>query len=232
MHLTGGGVVIEEVRHPVIGEGRLRVSLPHSNPYGLDAGRQGLFVSLFEGDLVQVHPGGDTLSRIPLGYGLTHVVAAQGAVWVSSPQEGEVWRVEAHGDDSNAAATVLRRTGNRSCPQGSDSSPSAIWIADPCAGLVWLLDPRDGEVLGKVSDVGERPVDVDVSRGWAWIMSMRDRVVTAVDAKKLTTVGRGKAGKGALTILSQGHQAWVTNTENHSLTYLWTEGDPINGEAE
>ncbi|MGH2736212.1 MAG: hypothetical protein ACRDKZ_11570 [Actinomycetota bacterium] len=199
------------------GEVVQRMTFPEASPYGIDAGPKGIFAALFQGELVRIHPGGDSTARIRLGYGLTQVLVARRVVWVSQPQRGNVWRVVVHRDDMNAAATELQRA---SCPQGLDSSRNAIWVADPCAGRVWLLDPRSGAITDAIRDVGKKPVDVDVTGNLVWIVSLRDEVVSVIDLDSRAVLEQGKAGAGALAIAARGHHAWVANTEDYSLTHL------------
>lgn len=203
----GGGIVQE-------------FGFPRQSPYGIDSGPKGIYVALFQGQLVRLHPGGDATSSAPLGRGLTQVLVAQGKVWVSQPGRGNVWNVEFHDDDTSAARTELRYEAERSCPQGLDSSERYVWVADPCARRVWLLDPADGRVGDAIDGVGRRPVDVAIGDGLAWVVSSRDAVVSVIDLETLVVLGRAEAGDGATAIAASGGHAWVANSEDGSLTHL------------
>lgn len=188
------------------------------SPYGIDVGGKGLFVALFQGRLLRFTPHG--ISNVPLRPGLTQVLVAHGKVWVSNPQRGKVWRVVFHGsDDTNAAATDLRGYPKRTCPQGLESTRDAMWIADPCAKKVWLLDPRSGEVIDAIEGLG-RPVDIDIHTGRAWIVSFSDSVVTVLDVTTHDVLAQAKAGARAVAVEAHGREAWVANHEDYSLTHL------------
>lgn len=188
------------------------------SPYGIDAGGKGIFVALFQGDLLRITSHG--ISSIPLSYGLTQVLVAHGKVWVSSPQRGKVWRVVINGiDDTSSAATDLRGYPKRTCPQGLEASATAVWVADPCARKVWLLDPITGKVVDEIESLG-RPIDIDIDSGRAWIVSFRDDLVTVVDLATLDVLAQAKAGEGATAIAVNGREAWVANHEDYSLTHF------------
>lgn len=204
---------------PDNGEIVQRISFPHASPYGIEAAPNGIFAALFHGELVRMHPGGDATARISLGYGLTQLLVAHNKVWVSSPQRGKVWSVAVKGEGT-AAATKLRRIDQSSCPQGLDSTRAAVWVADPCAGRVWLLDPGTGKVEDEIGNLGHKPLDIDISKKLAWVVSFRDDVVSVLDADSLELLGRGKAGPGASAVAAHGRDAWVTNSEDYSLTHM------------
>lgn len=200
------------------GEAVERLVFPDQSPYGIDAGGKGIFVALFQGDLLRMTSHGT--SSIPLSNGLTQVLVAHGKAWVSSPQSAKVWRVVTHGrDDTGAAATELKSMAKKTCPQGLDSSQTAIWVADPCAHKVWLLDPRSGEVMDVIEGLG-KPIDVDVTGTRAWIVSFRDNLVSVVDVDSFQILAQGRAGHGATAIAAHGREAWVANHEGYSLTHL------------
>lgn len=64
--------------------------------------------------------------------------------------------------------------GGRSCPQGSAASEESILVADLCAQNVWALDPRDGAIVGAISEAGRKPVDVGDGDGLIHVVSMPD----------------------------------------------------------
>jgi DNA-binding beta-propeller fold protein YncE len=191
---------------------------PNRSPYGIDAGGKGLFVALFHGDLLRITEHGT--SSVPLSGGLTQVLVAHGKVWVSAPQTGKVWRAAFNGrDDTSAAATDLRSYPKRTCPQGLEASRKALWVADPCAKKVWLLDPQGGEVVDQITDLG-KPIDISIHSGLAWIVSFRDNLVTVLSEETLNIVAQSHAGEGAIAITAHGREAWVANHEDYSLTHL------------
>jgi len=198
-----------------------RLEFPDQSPYGIDAGGKGIFVALFQGDLLRIDPAGNVMSSIPLSDGLTQVLVAHGNVWVSSPQSGKVWQVEVTSrDDTSAAATDFRREPKRTCPQGLESSKRAIWVADPCARKVRLLDPESGQMFDALENVGRRPVDIDIDSGFVWIVSFWDDLVTVLDVDTLEVVAQGYAGRRASAVAAHGREAWVANHEGYALTHF------------
>ena len=213
-----GSVVSFDVR---TGERVERIQLPQRSPYGVDARSDAIYVALFQGTLLRLDRDGNTIGSAPLSYGLTEVLVAHGRVWVSSPQRGKVWWVEFNTrDDTSAAATDFRSEPKQSCPQGLESTTAAIWVADPCARKVRLLDPETGEQLDVLEDVGRRPIDIDIADGFAWIVSFNDDLVSVVDLETLEVVAQGRGGRRSVAIAAHGREAWVANHEGYSLTHL------------
>lgn len=202
------------------GERTNRLVFENRSPYGIDTGKKHIFMAPFQGDLLRISQEGEVTSRVPLKDGLTQVLAAHGKVWVSSPQRGFVWQVEFSGiDDTSAGATELRTEVKRSCPQGLASTPTKIWVADPCARMIWLLDPRYGEIVGRIEGLG-KPIDIAMSRGKAWVVSFRDNRVTVLDVRTSEVLAEGLGGEGATAIAAHGRDAWVANHEDNSVTHL------------
>ncbi len=213
-----GSVVAFDVKS---GERVERLEFPDRSPYGIDAGAKDIFVALFQGDLLRITPHGNVISSIPLSDGLTEVLVAHGMVWVASPQSGKVWRVEVQSRlDTDPAATDFRSEPKRTCPQGLDSTKSAIWVADPCARKVRLLDPETGQMTDVLENVGRRPVDIDIAGRFAWIVSFTDNLVSVVDLDTFEVVAQARAGRRASRIVAHGREAWVANHEGYSLTHL------------
>lgn len=203
------------------GERVERLEFPDRSPNGIDAGRGHIFVALSQGDLLRINADGHATSSVPLSDGLSEVLVAHGKVWVSASQSGKVWRVEFHGqDDTSAAASDFRAEPKRTCPQGLDHSNSAIWVADPCARKVRLLDPATGEMTDALENVGRRPIDVDIAGRFAWIVSFTDNLVSVVDLDTFDVVAQTRAGRRASRIVAHGREAWVANHEGYSLTHL------------
>lgn len=198
------------------------VEFPGQTPYGVDVGPQGVFTALSQGHLVWLAPGAEDYTLIPLANGLTEVLVAHGAVWVSQPggQNPRVWRVTVSSDDSNAAPILLKPQGRRSCPQGLAATGDAVWVADPCARVLWKLD-RSGNKIGRINRVGNKPVDVAAGPRFLFVSSFRgDRLVTLIDRRTENVVANVQVGPGPSAIAAQGTGAWVANSEARSLTRI------------
>ena len=217
-----------EDRHPVAevivldpesGDVVRNVRLPGDSPYGIDHAQGGVFVALHDGGLLRIDPRDESTERVRLGNGVTQVLATDEAVWVSQPQAGVVWRVTFESDEPKAEPIALGERG-RSCPQGSAASEESILVADPCAGNVWKLDPRDGAIGGAISGAGRKPVDVAVGDGLIYVVSTGDDRVTVFDESTLEEVGRSQAGEGASSVAAGSGVAWVANLDDSSLTRI------------
>lgn len=195
------------------------VRLPGDSPYGIDHAKGDVFVALHDGELLRIDPRDASTERVQLGEGVTQVLATNEAVWVSQPQAGVVWRATFESDEPTAEAIPLGEGGG-SCPQGSAASEEWILVADPCAGNVWRLNPRDGAVVGAISDAGRKPVDVAVGDGLIYVVSMQDDRVTVFDESTLEEVGGSQAGEGAISVAAGSGVAWVANLDDSSLTRI------------
>lgn len=199
-----------------------RAVFPSQSPYGVDAGRGGIFVALDDGDLARLHPGGDEEDRVALASGLGDVLVAHGAVWVSQTQgdNPKVWRVTLDDAGSNATPFLLTPQGKGSCPGGLAATPDAVWVADPCAAVLWKLDPSGG-VLGRIDNVGRKPVDVAAGPRFLFVSSFRgDELVTLIDRRTEKVVAQVEAGEGPGAIVADRNGAWVANSEGRSLTHI------------
>lgn len=201
------------------------VRLPGDSPYGIDHAQGGVFVALHDGELLRIDPRDESTDRVRLGNGVTQVLATDEAVWVSQPQAGVVWRATFDSEEPKAKAIRLGE-GGRSCPQGSSASEEWILVADPCAGNVWKLDPRDGAIVGTISDAGRKPVDVAVGEGLVYVVSTGDDRVTVFDESTLEQVGSSQTGEGASSVAVGSGVAWVANLEDSSLTRIEVRKSP------
>lgn len=202
------------------GEVVQHLEFPGESPYGITVRGRDVFIALAHGDLVRPDPEKNAEMRIALATGLTDVMAAHGAVWVSQPggQNPKVWRVTVEGDDRNAAPILLTPQGRGSCPQGLAATAEAVWVADPCAGALWQLDPS-GRIIDRIAGVGRKPVDVAAGRGFLFVSSFRgDELVTVIDRRAKEVVARVEAGPWPSSIAADGDEAWVANSEGTSLT--------------
>lgn len=196
------------------------IPLPGDSPYGIDHSRRGVFVALHDGELLRIDQRGEPTTRTRLGDRLTQVLATREAVWVSQPAAGVVWRVELERGQFVKRAVSFGGPGSRSCPQGSDAGKQMIFVADPCAGNLWLLDPHTGEITGAVSRAGRRPVDVAVDDGLVYVVCMADDEVTVLEEATRDEVATARAGQGAISVVAVSGVAWVANMDDSTLTRI------------
>ena len=204
------------------GEVVQHLEFPRETPYGVAARGGELFIAFAQGDLVRPDPANNAEMRIALGTGLTDVLIAHGAVWVSQPggQNPRVWRVTVSDDGSNAAPFLLTPQGKGSCPQGLAATADALWVADPCAAALWKLDPS-GNTVGRIDNVGKKPADVAAGPHFLFVSSFRgDEIVTIIDRSTEKVVDQVEVGEGPSSIVADGQGAWVANSEGTSLTHI------------
>lgn len=199
------------------------IRLPGQSPHAIDADTKGIFVSLYQGSLLRIHPGGDATSRVQLAQGITHLLVAHQAVWVSEPNSGNLWKVVLGPESEQVRKISLTEWTTRSCPQGSDSTRQHILLADPCAGKVWLVDPHTGAIVDEVRGVGQRPLDVAVGGGLIYVLSSPDSKVTVVDVGTGRVLGKVTAGERAVSVAAGSSTAWVANSGEETLTQVWVE---------
>ena len=208
------------------GEVVRRLEFPDESPYGIAVGGQGVFVALAQsGDLLRLDPANGMQTRVALEEGLSNVVVAHGAAWVTQPGGAKLWRVALSRDESNIQEIRPAPEGVQSCPGGLAATDDAVWVADACAAVLWQLD-ASGKVMRRINGVGDKPADVAAGPRFLFVSSFRgDPLVTLIDRRTNQVVTQVKAGEGPNSMVADGEGAWVANSEGRSLTRIMP-GDP------
>ncbi len=98
--------------------------------------------------VARVSEAGRVTSRVPVvSTELDGLAAGAGAVWVTAPQDGLLWRIT---PDSSQSIPV--GAGARGVAVGGGS----VWVANAARGTVSRIDPRSNDVT-KVVRVGNAP---------------------------------------------------------------------------
>ena len=85
-----------------------------------------------------------------------------GSVWVTSMQQGTVWRLEPFTGLIQQVIAVGR------APFGLAVGADSVWVTDYCGGTVARIDPETNEVVARI-ETGHIPRWLAVGAGHAWV---------------------------------------------------------------
>ena len=106
-------------------------------------------------------------------FGLNGITFAAGAVWVASPEENAVFRVDPHGGKVEARIPVRR-------PWWLSSGDGGIWVSSDEDGIE-RIDPATNSIAA-TAPVPEPIDEVRVGGGYAWATNAPKGIVYKVDA--------------------------------------------------
>jgi streptogramin lyase len=96
----------------------------------------------------------------------------------------------------------------------------AVWVQEQGDGTLARIDPRSGEVTGRVT-VGAnlKYGDVDTGGGMVWLRTTDDQTFAAIDPRTMSVTARaGKAeGSGALRYTPRG--LWTSAHDVQTITW-------------
>lgn len=125
------------------------------------------------GYVVRVDPGsGKVIKRIPVGRGPAAIAAGAGAVWVASPLDDEVSRI----DPTNAATAIAVGHG----PSGVAVGGGAVWVTDRYDDAVKRIDPSTDSVDTTIP-VGSSPEGIAFAAGSVWVANSHDETIMRID---------------------------------------------------
>lgn len=124
------------------------------------AGPEGVWSRDGQGRLERLDRGGQRID-IPGGH-LAGLAVGEGAVWVTAPYEGKLWRVDSEPD--LVARPIDVGAGAGAVAVGED----AVWVANALRGTVSRVDPRTNRVTATVA-VGGTPRRLAVAAGRVWV---------------------------------------------------------------
>ena len=84
---------------------------------------------------------GKSLMTIPIGSIPADVAAGEEAVWVVTPEDGKLWRIDPERQDVTGAVSV------GATPTFVATGGGSVWIASHSAGTITRVDPRTDEVV-------------------------------------------------------------------------------------
>jgi|HubBroStandDraft_4_1064222.scaffolds.fasta_scaffold02252_4 YVTN family beta-propeller protein len=146
-------------------------------------------------------------------------VAADGSVWVTSPEGNVVYRI-----DPGTTAIV------QTIPVGSD--PSAIiaagpdiWVANTLAGTVSRINPASDEVVQTVS-VGTEPTGLASGGGSVWVADAAASTVSALSPLSGQLTSTVALPSPPFGVAFGAGSVWVTSPQDNSVTRV----DPRSGQ--
>jgi virginiamycin B lyase len=148
----------------------------------------------------------------------TRLAAAEDAVWVLTPSDGSVSRIDPASNEVVATIPVGR------APSGLAVGAGAVWVSRRLDGAVARIDPTTNRVVATIP-VGRAPGAMTVAGGVVWVALPENGGLGRIDpASNRSTVvrvprccaGELAAGEGAL---------WVANRGDGSLVRV----DPATG---
>ena len=115
--------------------------------------------------VAEIDPGTNSIARrlrldVPF---LSTLAVGGGAVWVTDPEQGNVWRIDTRGKLEGTAIPIETWVGGLSFGEG------AVWVTNEIGDAVHRIDPRTNTVrrIGQASS----PRGVDAADGEVWVTS-------------------------------------------------------------
>ena len=146
-------------------------------------------------------------------------VAADGSVWVTSPEGNVVFRIDP------VTASIMQTIPVGSDPGAITAAGPDLWVANTLDGTVSRINAAAGRVVQVVA-VGPEPTGITAGGGSIWVADAAASTVSALSPAsgritstiRLTSAPFGAAfGAGSV---------WVTSPENNTVTRV----DPRNGQ--
>lgn len=153
----------------------------------------------------------------PHPFGLNGIAFAAGAIWVTSPEEDAVFRIDPHSGFVEARIPVRR-------PWWLSSGNGGIWVSSDVDGIE-RIDAATNSIA--TSAPVPNPIDeVRVGGGYAWATNSPKGTVYKVDQSG-RIVGTYQTGEGAHEPSFSGGKLWVSNQYAGTLTSI----DSATGET-
>lgn len=104
------------------------------------------------------------------------IAVGRNAAWVTTPGDGNLWRIGAGRAESVGATQLAPGVGDLAV------TPTAIWVANPIAGTLTVVDPETTRVIREIDLQGiPRSVAIDGDTVWATVIP--DPVAMVVSAE-------------------------------------------------
>jgi serine/threonine-protein kinase len=134
------------------------------------------------------------------------LAVGEGAVWVTSEDEGMLSRL-----DPGAPPVVATKINLGLGVSGVAVSAGSVWVASPRTGEVLRIDPANGAVMARV-DVGGHPGAIAFGGGRVWVADESGEGITAINAAGARVFKRGIAPHSAPLRLAVGAGGlWVSS---------------------
>jgi YVTN family beta-propeller protein len=155
------------------------------------------------------------VATVPIGHRADGIAFAGGAVWVASPGDDKLVRIDAR------TARVTAKV-----PAGAD--PDSVAAA---GGVAWVTSRGDGHLRrfagagrpapGPAAPVGSKPEGLALDQRLAWVVSSVDDTVTRVDRATGAVVGRPIAvGRQPIDVSMGPSGVWTANSADGTVTHI------------
>jgi len=139
-------------------------------------GAAGVWVLGVDGSVVRLDErSGRIVRRASIEPGSVGSIAVgRNAAWVTTPGDGKLWRIGAGRAESVGATQLAPGVGDLAV------TPTAIWVANPIAGTLTVVDPETTRVTREIDLTGiPRSLAIDGDTVWATVIPDPVAVVTS-----------------------------------------------------
>jgi ABC-type transport system substrate-binding protein/DNA-binding SARP family transcriptional activator len=206
----GGSVWLANARDGTVtriehGKGQVTTIDVGGEPTSLAFGRGSLWVTDGEGHFVeQVDPATNRVrNRFAVGNAPRGVAVTPDAVWVASPIEDRVDRI----DLATGSTRTIPIAGR---PDAIAAGAGGVWVATEEAGTVARIDPESGSVLGTVA-VGNAPSALTIGDGSVWVANRADGTLSRIDPANDSVRDTVRVGGSVVAVAAADGGIWVAD---------------------
>ena len=153
----------------------------------------------------------------PLGGQPDAIAVGGGSVWVTSPSDDLVIRVD------KTTSSVSQRIKVGHAPAGIAFGFGAVWVANSGDRTVSRIDPVANEIVATIP-VGTAPVGIAVDDHWIWVTNRLDHSLTRIDPS-VDTSATFAVGATPLGVVAAVGSVWVVDGS----ASLVAQVDPTTG---
>jgi YVTN family beta-propeller protein len=185
-----------------------------TNPTGIAVGGGFVWVTNgFSGQVVKIDPKQSNLVvPIKLGSGVQGIAYAFDHVWIASPNDHTLLRLDAVSGDVKRIPL----------PRGSEpfdvaAGTRAVWVTDAQGGRVFEVDPETAKVKRTIPLLHGQPARVAFGSGFVWVTSTGSDSLTRIDPSTGQTTTTSEVGNGPLGVAAGPGGVWVANSLDQSV---------------
>ena len=177
-------------------------------------------------------PGGmltDEIGEVTAAGGIGHslalpdppgaAVAADGSVWVTSPEGNVVYRIDP------GTTTIVQTIPVGSGPSAITAVGPDIWVANTLAGTVSRINPASDEVVQTIS-VGTEPTGLASGGGSVWVADAAASTLSALNPLSGQLTSTVALPSPPFGVAFGAGSVWVTSPQGNSVTRV----DPRSGQ--
>ncbi len=165
--------------------------------------------------------GGAIRAVVPLGTSPSGLASGDGAVWVASPNQNTVSRIDP------AARSVEQTIQVGSSPTGLAVGAGAVWVTNYYGQTVSRIDSSVDRVVQTIS-VGSAPTGIAVGDGSVWVANASDGTVSRIDPGSgdvTDTISLG--GAGATDVAVGAGSVWVSDETGDRVVQIDPQADQV-----